>query len=64
VIKNYDEVLLFGPSEAKAELYNILKAEHQFTKIKIEIKQTDKLTENQQHAFVRDYFSNPVISLK
>jgi len=26
VIKNYDEVLLFGPTEAKAELFNILVA--------------------------------------
>ncbi|MBC8046048.1 MAG: hypothetical protein H7Y00_04585 [Fimbriimonadaceae bacterium] len=57
VIKNYDEVILFGPTSAKAELFNILKEDHLFAKIKIEIKQTDRMTENQQHAFVRDYFS-------
>lgn len=28
VIRNYDEVLLFGPTDAKVELLNILKADH------------------------------------
>jgi hypothetical protein len=56
-IKNYDDVLLFGPTDAKVELLNILKADLSFSKIKIEIKQTDKMTENQEHAFVREYFS-------
>ncbi len=56
VIKNYQEVLLFGPTEAKTELLNILLADHHFDKIKIEVKQADKMTENQKHAFVRAYF--------
>jgi hypothetical protein len=56
-IENYDEVLLFGPTNAKVELLNILKADQNFSKIKIEIRPADKMTENQQHAFVRDYFS-------
>ena len=56
-IKNYEAVILFGPTEAKVELFNTLKADHHFEKIKIEIKQTDKMTENQQHAFIRKYFS-------
>jgi stalled ribosome rescue protein Dom34 len=56
-IKNYESVLLFGPTNAKVELFNFLKADSRFTKINIEIKQTDKLTEHQQHAFVREFFS-------
>jgi hypothetical protein len=56
-ILNYEEVVLFGPTDAKVELLNILKENHHFDKIKIEVKQTDKMTENQQHAFVREYFS-------
>ncbi|MEO9146214.1 MAG: hypothetical protein ABI237_11735 [Ginsengibacter sp.] len=56
-IKNYDEVLLFGPTDAKVELSNILEDDLSFSKIKIEIKQADKMTENQEHAFVRDFFS-------
>ena len=57
IIKNYEDVILFGPTDAKVELFNILRADHLFAKIKIEIKQTDKMTEHQQHAFVRDHFS-------
>lgn len=56
-IKNYDAVVLFGPTSAKAELHNLLKADHHFDNIKIEVQQTDKMTEHQQHAYVKEYFS-------
>lgn len=56
VIRNYDEVLLFGPTDAKVALYNLLKEDHLFAKIKIEYKNSDKMTENQQHSFIKDYF--------
>lgn len=56
-IKNYENVVLFGPTDAKTELFNILTADQHFSKIKIKVKQADKMTENQQHAFVKDYFS-------
>lgn len=56
-IRHYDEVILFGPTDAKTELLNVLKAYQRFAKIKIETKQADKMTENQQHAFVKEYFS-------
>ncbi|WP_346986118.1 hypothetical protein [Chryseobacterium sp. POE27] len=56
-IRNYDDVLLFGPTEAKTELLNVLEKDHLFSKIKFEIKHTDKMTEGQEHAFVRDHFS-------
>ena len=62
IIKNYEGVILFGPTEAKAELFNILRADHHFEKIKIEVQQTDKMTENQQHAFVREHFSKKTIT--
>ena len=57
VIRNYDHVILFGPTDAKVELFNLLKANHLFEKIKIEVEQADKMTENQQHAFVKKHFS-------
>jgi hypothetical protein len=56
-IKGYSEVVLFGPTSAKTELFNVLRADHQFEKIKIDLQQTDKMTEKQQHAFVRNHFS-------
>ena len=57
VIKKYDEVLLFGPTNAKEELHNILKEDHHFDAIKITVEAADKMTENQERAFVRAYFS-------
>jgi hypothetical protein len=57
VIKNYEAVVLFGPTDAKTELFNLLSADNHFSKVKMEIKQADKMTENQQNAFVRDHFS-------
>ena len=56
-IANYQEVVLFGPTDAKTELFNILKADRRYEKIKIEVRQTDKMTEQQRHAFIREYFS-------
>jgi nitrogenase subunit NifH len=56
-IRNYDEVILFGPTNAKVELHNVLKKDHLFSNIKIETQQADKMSEPQQHAFVKDYFT-------
>jgi hypothetical protein len=56
-IKHYAEIILFGPTSAKAELFNLISENHHFSKIKIEVKQTDKMTKNQQHAFVKKHFT-------
>jgi len=56
VIRNYKEVILFGPTNAKSELMNLLKEDHLFAGIKIQSRQTDKMNDNQQLAFVKDYF--------
>ena len=56
-IRNYGEVVLFGPTEAKSELLNFLRADHNFEKVKITVKQTDKMTEHQQQVFVKEHFS-------
>lgn len=53
----YTDVLLFGPTDAKIELEHLLKADHRFDHIKIHAITADKMTEPQQHAFVRDYFT-------
>lgn len=57
IIKDFDEVLLFGPTNAKSEFYNLLKENHQFDKIKIEVKNTDKMSDKEQHNFVSEYFT-------
>ena len=57
IIKNYKRVILFGPTNAKVELFDVLSEDERFVKIKFEIKNTDKMTESQKNSFVRDYFS-------
>ncbi len=56
-IKNYKRVILFGPTDAKIELFDLLSEDTRFLKIKFEIKDTDKMDKNQQHNFVKEYFS-------
>jgi len=48
--------LLFGPTEAKTELLNLLRTDHTFSDIKFTVENTDKMTGNQEQAFVREYF--------
>ena len=55
-IKYYDEVVIFGSSDSRKELANILASDDTFCNIKIEVKQTENLTEDQQHNFVKDHF--------
>ena len=56
IIKNYQDVVLFGPTDAKNELLNLIKTDHLFEDIKIEVRNSDKMTEDQMQNFVRDYF--------
>jgi len=56
IIKKYQDVVLFGPTDAKNELLNQIKTDHLFEDIKVEVKNSDKMTEDQMQTFVRDYF--------
>lgn len=56
-IQNYHRVILFGPTNAKVDLFDFLSEDERFLKIKFEIKETDKMTQSQQHSFVKEYFS-------
>ena len=58
IIKKYQDVVLFGPTDAKNELLNKIKTDHLFEDIKIEVKNSDKMTEDQMQTFVRDYFNS------
>ena len=57
VIANYNDVLLFGPTNAKKELYNLLKEDSHYSGIKIKIMETDKMNPKQKQAFVIQHFS-------
>ena len=56
VILNYDNVLLFGPTNAKTELHNYLNKDLHFKDINIEIESADKMTGNEKDAFVENHF--------
>jgi hypothetical protein len=57
VIKEYNEVLLFGPSSTKTELFDRLKEDNQFDEIQIDVLAAEKMNDNQQEAFVRKFFT-------
>ena len=56
-VKNYDDILLFGPTGAKDELYNKLSTDKRFVTKNIRVEPADKLTENQMVAQVKEYFN-------
>jgi hypothetical protein len=56
IIKKYQKVVLFGPTDAKSELLNLIKTDHLFENIKIEVINSGKMTESQMQTFVREYF--------
>jgi stalled ribosome rescue protein Dom34 len=56
VISQYNEVILFGPSDSKNQLFTYLKNDMKFDGIKIHLKNTLSETESQQMAFVKDFF--------
>jgi len=56
-LKDYSKIILFGPSNAKMELFDVLSEDERFLKVKIEIKSTDRMTAQEQHMFITDYFS-------
>lgn len=57
-ILKYDHVLLFGPTNAKTELYNYLKKDLHFKAVKIDIEPADKMTENEQLALIKRHFES------
>ena len=56
VIVNYEHVLLFGPTNAKAELHNYLNKDLHFKNIQIDVAAADKMTDNEKQAFVKNHF--------
>ena len=55
-LKDYDDIFLFGPTHAKDELNNLLKADMRFAGKTIYVEPADQLTENQMIARVKRFF--------
>ncbi|AUC76491.1 hypothetical protein [Olleya sp. Bg11-27] len=58
VILNYENVILFGPTNAKTELHNYLELDSHFKDIDIKVVPSDKMSKNEKVAFVLNYFYN------
>ena len=56
IVFENEEVVLFGPTEAKNELLNHLREDHLFDKIKIDVFPADKMMDSQRSKFVIDHF--------
>ncbi len=59
-ILKYDKVLLFGPTNAKLELFNLISKDNRFVKIKIHIEEADKMNASQRQSFINKHFSSPL----
>jgi len=56
IIRYYQQVVLFGPNDAKDELYKSLEAHHHLNDIKIKLVNTDRMSDAQMHVFVKEYY--------
>ena len=56
-IKNHKRAILYGLTDAKVDLLDLVSGDKHFLKIEFENKDIDKMTVNQQHNFVKEYFS-------
>jgi hypothetical protein len=58
-ILEYDKVLLFGPTCAKTELFNMLCENDLFFKVEIFLEETGSLTQKQRNKYIHEYFACP-----
>jgi stalled ribosome rescue protein Dom34 len=56
-LSSYQEVLLFGPTQAKFELRNYLSKQHNFENIQVHIETADKMTSREKTDFVEKHFN-------
>ena len=54
----FDDILLFGPGTAKEQLRNRLRENKSFGGKWLSVQPSDKLTDNQLLAFVRDFYDS------
>jgi len=62
-LKDANEVVLFGPADAKSDFLILLRADYNFKDLKIEVKQANEMTENEQYNFVKKYFKSTLTQI-
>ena len=60
LIKDYDEAVLFGPTQAKTALFDLIKASPECNNLYIQTLEADKMTTEQMKAFVKTHFKIPL----
>lgn len=56
-IVKYNKIILFGPAKTKIDFFDVLSEDYRFSKMKVKIKESDKMNLNQQYCLIRKYFS-------
>jgi hypothetical protein len=56
IVSHYQEVVIFGPTQTKFELFKLLEADKHLNKVKIECIDTVKMSDTQMHDFVLEYY--------
>ncbi len=54
---HYADILLFGPSTVKSELFNLLKDDPQYSEVSFEVLPADYMSIHEEHAFIKNHFS-------
>lgn len=57
-LQQFDDILLFGPGQAKKELHNYLNDQSAFREKTIHVQNSDYITDNQLLETVNKYFNN------
>ena len=60
LVKDYDEAVLFGPTQAKTALFDLIKANPECNNLYIQTLEADKMTTEQMKAFVKTHFKIPL----
>jgi len=56
IVSHYQEVVIFGSTQTKFELFKLLEADKHLNKVKIECIDTIKMSDTQMHDFVLEYY--------
>jgi hypothetical protein len=57
-VKRYDETVLFGPTNAKVELFDLLLKDSKTTHVHLHREDCSRMSEHEMADFVKDYFKN------
>jgi hypothetical protein len=55
-IRGYDEVLLFGPTNAKLELFDLISDYPPADNFKVSVQSAARMTDNELHSYVKNHF--------